>query len=97
MRILCGYFVQNVGNGTWENLGLQNFLEGCYQNLPTPIETRTLAPKALMLAPFRLTKTSQFSLRRGWNISYFNLTCSYGPATLDSGLDSAATLDTKLV
>ena len=92
MRILCGYFVQNVGNGTWENLGLQNFLEGCYQNLPTPIETRALAPKALMLAPFRLTKTSQFSLRRGWNISYFNLTCSYGPGSCHS----AATLDTKL-
>ena len=55
-------------------------------------ETRALAPKALMLAPFRLTKTSQFSLRRGWNISYFNLTCSYSPGSCHS----AATLDTKL-
>ena len=73
-------------------VGLQNFLEGCYQNLPTPIETHALAPKALMLAPFRLTKTSQFSLRRGWNISYFKLTCSYGPGSCHS----AATLDTKL-
>ena len=51
-----------------------------------------LAPSALILAPLGLTKTSQFSLRRGWNVSYFNLTCSNGPGSCHS----AATLDTEL-
>ena len=40
-----------------------------------------LAPSALILAPLGLTKTFQFSLRRGWNVSYFNLTCSNGPGS----------------
>ena len=51
-----------------------------------------LALSALILAPLGLTKTSQFSLRRGWNVSYFNLTCSNGPGSCHS----AATLDTEL-
>ena len=29
-------------------------------------------PSALILAPLGLKKTSQFSLRRGWNVSHFN-------------------------
>ena len=40
-----------------------------------------LAPSALILAPLGLTKTFQFSLWRGWNVSYFNLTCSNGPGS----------------
>ena len=40
-----------------------------------------LAPSALILAPLGLTKTFQFSLRRGWNVSYFNLTCTNGPGS----------------
>ena len=51
-----------------------------------------LAPSALILAPLRLTKSSQFSLRRGWNVSYFNHTCSNCPGSCHS----AATLDTEL-
>ena len=51
-----------------------------------------LVPSALILAPLGLKKTSQFSLRRGWNVSYFNLTCSNGPGSCHV----AATLDTEL-
>ena len=51
-----------------------------------------LVPSALILAPLGLKKTSQFSLRRGWNVSYLNLTCSNGPGSCHS----AATLDTEL-
>ena len=40
-----------------------------------------LVTSALILAPLGLKKTSQFSLRRGWNVSYFNLTCSNGPGS----------------
>ena len=43
-----------------------------------------LAPSALILAPLGLTKTFQFSLRRGWNVSYFNLTFSNGPGSCHS-------------
>ena len=51
-----------------------------------------LVTSALILAPLGLKKTSQFSLRRGWNVSYFNLTCSNGPGSCHV----AATLDTEL-
>ena len=51
-----------------------------------------LVPSALILAPLGLKKTSQFFLRRGWNVSFFNLTCSNGPGSCHS----AATLDTEL-
>ena len=54
----------------------------CYHTPPSPPP----------LAPLGLTKTSQFSLRRGWNFPYFNLTCSNGPGSCRS----ADTLDTEL-
>ena len=51
-----------------------------------------LVTSALILAPLGLKKTSQFSLRRGCNVSYFNLTCSNGPGSCHV----AAILDTEL-